>query len=304
MWKRFTNRNTQLPDKYRYDIPSNVRSRLYHSFDDLIARSGFQLSLSHVLEQVGKKLLQEYGRLSKAEFKGMSVRTNPVIEHFFACDDELALDFIEFCFQVYPHPLREEAVEVVNTIFQQETIGYELTPFREIVTHEKSNRLGPGTGGRLIKYDFPAFVKKDEQFVHEAIVRPCLDALAKPILKTAEKEMLKAHHEYSKGNYADAITSCCSSFESVLKTICDKHGWTYDKDKDTCWKLVGICKDNGLFPPFYAPIFEAVGTVRNKLGDAHGRGPAPLYAVSKEHADHMIQMTSAHITLIVKLRKL
>src|SRR4051794_21857001 len=61
------------------------------------------------------------------------------------------------------------------------------------------------------------------------------------------------------------------------------------------------CNANGLFPPFYAPIFEAVGTIRNKMGDAHGRGPTPLYAVAKEHADHMLQMTSAHITLLVRL---
>jgi hypothetical protein len=81
----------------------------------------------------------------------MSVRTNPITEHFLCCEDELALDFIEFCFQVSPYPLRESSVEAVNQIFRQEHIGYELTPFEEIVTDEVSNCFGPGTGGRLIR---------------------------------------------------------------------------------------------------------------------------------------------------------
>lgn len=147
-------------------------------------------------------------------------------------------------------------------------------------------------------------MKKNKQFSHETTIRPCLEFLADPRFHTANAEMLKAHDDYRKGDYADAITSCGSAFESVLKTICDHHSWAYDPDKDTCSKLVGICRDNGLFPPFYAPIFEATGTIRNKLGDAHGRGPTPIYAIRKEHVDHMIQITSAHILLLVELAKL
>jgi hypothetical protein len=33
----------------------------------------------------------------------------------------------------------------------------------------------------------------------------------------------------------------------------------------------------------------------------NGRGPKPKYHVSKEQADHMIQITSAHITYLIKL---
>lgn len=64
--------------------------------------------------------------------------------------------------------------------------------------------------------------------------------------------------------------------------------------------LFDLAMTRGDFPPSYVPILETVGTLRNKMSDAHGRGPKPLYKVGKEHADHMIQITSAHITFVVK----
>ena len=304
MWKAFSRRETDLPDKYRYDLPEKVRKRILHTLDQAVGGAGHRISFTQVVDEVRSKLLRQYGGLKSRPVSGMSVRSNPAIEHFLCCGDEMALDFIEFCFQVQPYPLREKGVEAVNGILQEEHIGYELTPFREVETDEIAHIYGTPTGGKVIRFEFPRFIRIDGQFVHQAIVRPCLDALTNPLLKTAEDEMLKAHGEYSRGHFADAITSCGSAFESVLKTVCDRHGWPFDRDKDTCSKLVGICKEEGLFPPFYAPIFEATGTIRNKLGDAHGRGPTPLYSVTKEHADHMIQVTSAHITLIVKLANL
>lgn len=188
----------------------------------------------------------------------------------------------------------------VNKVFQDEGIGYELTPLRKINTGEPGYLYGHSFGQR-IEIEYPKVVRKDSEYVHQEIVRPCLEALGRAGLETALSEMMKSHEAYRKRQYEDAITDAASAFESTLKTICSKKGWTYNPDRDTLSRLVKVCGDNDLFPPFYVPIFEAVGTVRNKMSDAHGRGPKPLYTVSKEHADHMIQMTSAHITLVVKL---
>jgi hypothetical protein len=64
--------------------------------------------------------------------------------------------------------------------------------------------------------------------------------------------------------------------------------------------MIHICRGNNLFPPFYTEVFKNAGTVRNKLG-GHGKGPNPQYEINAENVDHMIQMTSAHITLLAKL---
>lgn len=299
----FSKRNSQRPDTYRYDIPQDVRLRVLHTFRQIAEAIPSHSSLPSILQEVGEKLLQQYGRLDASMYRAAS-SGDPIVDHFLLCNEEKALDFIELCFQAWSYRGGNDGVVAINKVFQEESIGYELTPMREIVTGEDARLFGRRTGGKLIKYEYPHVIKKEDQFVHQEIVRPCLEVLSNPIFQTANSEMLKSYEDYRKAKYADAITSCGSAFESVLKTICSHHKWAYDPDKDTCSKLVAICKDNGLFPPFYAPIFEATGTIRNKLGDAHGRGPAPMYTVGKEHVEHLIHTTAAHILLLVTLAKL
>ncbi len=303
MAKLYSKRHAPPPDQYRYDLPEEVRWRLLHTMEQLRDDVGGSFDVDRMLHEVGERILREYGGLRRSGYIAARSSDHPVVEHFMSSDDEMALDFIETCFQVWGNCGRQKGVEALNEILQDAGLGYELTPFVEINTG-KPGKLFGSSCGTVIEYQYPKFVRKDEQFTHETIIKPCLELLSDPRFRTANTEMLKAHDEHRKGDYADAITSCGSAFESVLKTICDCHGWPYDPDKDSCSKLVSICRDNGLFPPFYAPIFEATGTIRNKLGDAHGRGPAPMYAVGKEHVDHMIQMTSAHIGLLARLAKM
>jgi hypothetical protein len=113
--------------------------------------------------------------------------------------------------------------------------------------------------------------------------------------------MLKAHTALRMGDYEDAITITGSAFESFLKTILTIKKISFNPEKDTCAKLIGICRDNAIFPSFYCPTFESVGTIRNKLGDAHGRGPQKTHAVSLEHAEHIVRIASSHMLLIAKL---
>lgn len=292
-------------DAYRYDFPENVRWRVLHTIKELSERWPNTFDVGELFAEVQQKALQQYGGLYRPAYDAACVHSDPLLNHFLCCPDEMALDFIELCFQTRSGCGRQEGVNSVNAVLHEEAIGYELTAWREIETGEPAKLFGRIiSGGKSIRIEFPRIIKKDEQYTHTEIVQPCLTALGHPKLATANSEMLAALEDYREAKYADALTSCGSAFESVLKTICDHHGWPFDPDKDTCSKLVSICRDNGLFPPFYAPIFEATGTIRNKLGDAHGRGPAPMYAVGKEHVDHMIQLTSAHIVLLVGLAKL
>ena len=49
----------------------------------------------------------------------------------------------------------------------------------------------------------------------------------------------------SKGDNKNAILEAGKAFESTMKTICDKQGYTYDKAKDTAQKLITILENNG-----------------------------------------------------------
>lgn len=53
-----------------------------------------------------------------------------------------------------------------------------------------------------------------------------------------------------------------------------------------------------IIPPFYSEVFKAIGTVRNRLSDAHGRGPVGQHPVGKEHVEHLINFTAAHIVFL------
>jgi hypothetical protein len=256
-----------------------------------------------MLQEVGQQLLAKRGGLRAPAYEAARRSDHPVIEHFFSCPDEEVLDFIELCFRTQTifrdNEGAKNLVVALNQIFEEEGIGYELTPTAIIDTGRPGMLFGR-PAGREIRVEYPKVIKKDERTVHEKAVKPALDALRDPRLATANSELLDAFEKVRKGNYADAITSCGAAFESVLKTICDIKGWAYDPNKDTCAKLVGICRDQGLFFPFYAPILEGVGTVRNKLGDAHGKGPTPAHTATREHAEHMIAITCAHIDFLVR----
>jgi hypothetical protein len=293
--KFYSRRKSPPPKILRYDIPPDIRTRILTVFQDhsYEPHGGF----SKLLEDVGKALFKQYGGLSRSMYEAARRSNHPVIEHFFSCDDKYALDFIEACFQQPVYNGGQKGVDEINEIFLESGIGYELTP---LVEHSVETRWL----GRLrpaIETEFPRVIRRDDQLVHQEIIEPMLNLLTDSRLRVANTEMLKALTVLRQGDFEDAITLAGSSFESLLKTICDIKKWPYDQDHDTCSKLVDICQAHGLFPAFYGQIFKAVGTVRNKLSDAHGRGPAPQHQVSKEFADHMIHMTSSHMLLIAKL---
>lgn len=307
MRKLFTQRQSEPPEDLRHDIPNEVRLRFLYALQQVTGEH-----FGEVLHGLKERLLLAYGGLSAPGYVAARQSDDPVIEHFLSCDDQQAVDFIEACFQTHgfwrscTYPSQENRlVEMANEVFLENGIGYELTPYRTRTTDEDAAVI-PGTpvSGKRVETDYPEAIVKTSQYEHEQIVKPALEMLSDPRFQVANTEMLKAHADYRHGKLTDAITSCGAAFESVLKTICDAKGWSYNAEKDTLSALVRTCKDNSLFHGFYSPIFEATGTVRNKLGDAHGRGPKPLYDVEPSHVEHLIQITSAHILLVVKLADL
>jgi hypothetical protein len=294
----FSKRKKQPPKKLVYDIPEVARTRILVIFKDFCYEhhGGF----GKLLEDVGKALLKEYGFLCQSGYIAARRSDNPIIEHFYYCDTEQALDFVELCFQQNVYDGYQKGVDEINRIFNEYGIGFELTPFVEHkVVKETSIFGGAKRAGIVIEYEYPRIIEKSSQLTHQEIVQPSMELLSDSRFRVANSEMLKAHTALRNGDYEDAITLCGSAFESVLKTIIDFKGWNYSST-DTCAKLIGICRDNNLFPTFYCSAFEAVGTIRNKLSDAHGRGPKKTDNVTKETAEHMVHMTLTHMVFLAK----
>lgn len=299
MAKLFSQRKNPPPEIHRYDIPEQVRTRILAVFKDHCyePHGGFE----KLLNDVGKVLFKQYGGLSKSSYVAARRSDHPVIEHFSCVDTDYAIDFIEACFQQGVYNGGQKGVDEINAIFLETGLGFELTPFVEHHLEKEVPLFGWSQKRTVIEYEYPRIILRDNQLLHEEVITPAFQLLTDSRLRVANSEILKAHNALRFKDFEAAITLSASAFESFLKTMCDIKGWPYDGDRDTCSKLVNICKDHNLFPPFYAPLFESVGSIRNKLSNAHGRGPTLSFPASQEHAEHMVHITSSHMLFLAKL---
>ena len=173
----------------------------------------------------------------------------------------------------------DRAIDELNRRFKEHGVGYCFTD------------------GRIIRID--------SEFVHSEVVRPALVILNQKQYAGARQEFLKAHEHYRKGDTKESLNECLKSFESVMKSICDKRKWPYDQ-RATASKLIGICFDNGLIPSFWQAQFAAlrsllengVPTARNRLG-GHGQGAAPK-PVPGHIAGYVLHMTAAAIVFLAE----
>jgi hypothetical protein len=300
----FSRRNAPARDTYRYEIPEQVRNRLLHTIRlCLEEKNSGNLSIRDVFAEMHDKILQRYGGFRGSSYEAARISDDPVVEHFFRCRDEELMDFLQMCFETRWNCGGQDTVTAINRVLDEENIGYELTPYSETYSQGGTlfGRFRPSI--QTVHAILPKVLRKDEKVLHAETVKPCLDALADTRFATANGELLNAFEEYRQGKYGDAITDAGAAFESVLKIICSIKGWKYDKEKDTCSKLLEICREEGLFHPFYKPILEGTATIRNKVGDAHGKGPKPEYPATKILADHMLYNVCNNINLVIALAK-
>ncbi|MFT3784749.1 MAG: hypothetical protein QM770_01105 [Tepidisphaeraceae bacterium] len=201
-------------------------------------------------------------------------------------------DCLELIIKANPSPRLVAAwPSSVNQVLEQEGVGFRMTDAK---LERKPNNVHD-----VEVAVYPIVIRSPSAELHAAVIEPALRVLAKPIFHHADKELRDAFAAHRAGKFGQANTSVGAAFESVLKAICDAKNWPYDPQKDTLSKLIGICRDRALFPGFYAPVFEGVGTIRNKLG-AHG---SPVETPTSENVDHLIQLTCSHVLLVVAMAR-
>lgn len=123
----FSRGHAPPPAEMRYDLPRDVRSRIIAAMQDHVSTNE---GMQHLLNDVGNQLYRAYGRLAAPAYDAVRVSNDPTVQHFFSCDHELALDFIECCFQQSSYTGGQAGVNEINNIFREDGIGYELTPYR------------------------------------------------------------------------------------------------------------------------------------------------------------------------------
>jgi len=143
-------------------------------------------------------------------------------------------------------------------------------------------------------------VRIDTQYIHAEVVKPALQLLNTAGFTGALEEFMEAHKDYRDGDSKEAINKAGKSFESTMKSICDKRVWAYDAPKDTALPLIKALIDNGLISPYMQSVLVGLVTLRNKTTAAHGQGGVPV-VISPHYAAHALHLAASNIVFLVNL---
>jgi hypothetical protein len=178
------------------------------------------------------------------------------------------------------HEMRDQLVKSLNAYMLEDGFGFQFE------------------SGQIIEIG--------STYVHKEVVVPVLGILADPQYSTVNEEFRKAHTEFRQGDYEDCIHDCCNAFESLLKIIAAKRGWTEITEKSTVKHLVDAIFTHQFIPAYMSQEFTGLRTilegginvVRNKAG-GHGQGPTPRN-IDKQIAEFQLNQTAAALKMLAE----
>lgn len=281
------------PEVFIYDsFPQTFRNQMFYALSDVIdyfeangANGVWDYIHNEFSREIGVKCLCPYNWNSKSK-----------IEHFVEMSsDEEFLDLLDYAFSfvsklkglnIFASPEEKikkitDSVAELNQRFKQHKLGYEFV------------------NGEVIR--------KDNEFLHQAVVKPALKVLSNNEFAGAEQEFLDAFEHRRKGENKDAILDALKAFESTMKTICDKMGYPYDPAKSTAKDLISILETNNFYPSYMnnhitslrTSLESGLPTLRNKNA-GHGQG-ASVVNVSDEFTEYALNLAATNIVLLVKI---
>jgi len=231
---------------------------------------------------VAQWALRKYGELAGYQRDGFGDPAVRPSEHYYHCTADQWLDFMEVVFRDRDCRLGLRGVEAINTVLREDGIGYAFTTIQD---------------------QWPQAIIKNNEVLHQAAVMPALQLLSGRRWDDASEHLRQAHQHLRQAHWRDAINQASAALETTIKIICQAKGtgWEYPQNQATVGTLVQVVIRNGLLPPFYEhAIVNSSGSLRNKMG-GHGRDPgADGYDAESHHAHHMVNVTSAHILLLVQ----
>jgi hypothetical protein len=288
--KRQKKLNNDTVDVYEYEnIPSNLKVQVIHIFREVIDTEHY--SKNEIYAQIHKILCKEYGVFTLKKYANNDEEA--IFDFLLKSNNyQKSLDIIELFYRYFYMILKEkykhhdsyskminDSIVELNERFNENAIGYSFE------------------SGEVIKID--------SKFVHAEVIKPTLKILNNSMYKGANEEFLKAHEHYRHKRYKECLNECLKSFESTMKTICDKHNWIYNQN-DTSKKLIKICFDNNLIPIYLQTQFSSlqqlfesgIPTIRNK-NSGHGQGVQQIQ-VTNEITSYMLHLTATNLLFFSK----
>jgi hypothetical protein len=199
------------------------------------------------------------------------------------CTTDQALDMVEIACNMILDDRGEEEVDEINQYFRKHSVGY--------------------------RFEGSQIIRIDSQFVHSEVVKPAIEHLTSDAdFDAANTEFMLAHEHYRDGKNKDAAVAANRAFESTLKAICTKKGWSYDKGA-CATDLIKIVRQHGLFPSYLDNVFDSyiaamksgLPGVRNSAG---GHGSSPGEAEVPDYiASYAIHLSAVNIIVAIEASK-
>jgi len=292
--KRQKKTRGQVPDVYQYDnIDDRLKVQIVHIIRDVIGTEGsYKNEINDAYRYIHEILCKEYGvfSLDKNTHSNMEAVFNFLLRNN---DHEQCLDVIELGFKIINTYVRENwwrfnglgskqdpdsAIQELNDRFKESGVGYQF----------ESNEI----------------IRIDSKVIHSEVVKPVLALLGSAKeYSGANDEYLKAHEHYRHGRHKECLVECLKALESLMKGICQKNSWTYDKN-GTSKALINVCFEKGLIPAYMQSQFSSLRsllesgtpTIRNKEG-GHGQG-AEVTKVPEYLASYVLHLTATNMLFL------
>lgn len=297
----FSRRNDASPTA-THEIPDTFRNRVFlwcrDVFSGRLSRFNSGDNVSTFWGQIHSILQYRHGKFRLSDFAHPpGSEAEDALDFLAHCPGEQFLDFLEDIFRVecYSHvqSFGNSHIEELNRLLQEDKLPYYITDFTVKTTTD-----GEGQINSVKTESYPKVIMKENELIHDQAIKPSLELLQHSDFSNANAEFLEALEDYRKEDYGDCLTKCGSSFESVLKVLCERKGWRYNPE-DTAKPLIRTMLDNTQLESYFESLLMIVATLRNKLSKSHGAGTTQR-TVPRHIARYAINATASAILLIVE----
>ena len=302
--KRQTPRPGYPPDAISERLRNRILLLLREVFSGKWPGDGWRSQSDHLAEywdDMHNKLQHLHGRVKLSDDPRERTPFEDVLGFALSCSPAEFFDFVELTFRSSPmwRVLNDEneLVDAINDVLRVEGAPYQVTRFVKAEEFDAAARFGHG--GTVIRtVAYPKVIRADDQVTHSEAIEPALSVLTTPQFEAANLEYRDALEEYRRGHYGDCLTKCCSSFESVMKSLCKGHKWSFDEKRDTAASLLKVILSKSALDPFFEQPLLLIATMRNRLSSAHGGGTS-VRSVERHVAQYALASTAAAILLLV-----
>ena len=146
---------------------------------------------------------------------------------------------------------------------------------------------------------------RSSEFLSKEVIQETRSLLERVGFQGALGEFNDAYRKYISNDPRGAITSSASSFESTMKSILTKENIALPQ-VPTAKNLIRKLQDEGYLYPFlenlensFVNILQSLGTLRNKLSDAHGAG-INITKIENSYAEFALHLSASFNLFLIK----